>query len=109
MLREDSSDACFLCDPLQRGDDGSTLVVGEVGSDMSTTFLSNMDDRFADGGELGAEDGAKSEGLSETRDHRPYGVIEMVEEESFGAWPGKGAPRPRLICHWFCGGVGDVG
>jgi len=109
LLRPESSDSCFLCDALQTGDIGSTLVVGEVGSDMSNMPLSNMDDRFADGGELGAEDGANSDGLSDTRDQRPYGVMEMVEAESLGVWPIKGVPSPRPTCHGFCGGAGDDG
>lgn len=109
LLLAESSDSCFLCDPLQTGDVGSTLVVGEVGSDMSNKPLSNMDDRFAEGGELGAEDDVNSDGLSERRDQRPYGVIEMVDAESFGVWPIKGVPSPRPICHWFCGGAGDDG
>ncbi len=62
MLLAEISEGLFLCEALHEGDIGSTLVVGEVGSDRSRTFRSNMEFLGLDKGELGTEDGAKSKG-----------------------------------------------
>ncbi len=58
---------------------GSTLVVGDVGKDMSAMPRSNMELRGLDRGELGTEDGANSEGFSESVDQRGFNGMEALE------------------------------
>ena len=70
----------------QLGDVGSTLVVGEAGRDRSTMLLSKMELRGLDCGEVGAEDGANSDGESDMSDHRLSEGMEIVELDCFGEW-----------------------
>ena len=76
VLRLDHWDACLRWDlRFHSGEAGSTLVVGELGTDTSTMPRSKTELRRGfDWGEVGAEDGANSEGISDIRDQRPAAV-----------------------------------
>lgn len=80
--RMDASDDRFRCVLFHDGDVGSRLVVGDAGNDKSTMVGSNIEFRGLVCGELGTDDGAKSEGSSERKDHRGGGseVIEPCTE-----------------------------
>ena len=53
------------------------LVTGEVGYDVSWPVLSNIEPRRLDTGELGTEEGAKSDGCSEKTDHLVDGAVDI--------------------------------
>jgi hypothetical protein len=110
---ETSEDCCFLWTGCQRGalDRFAGCATGVFGiDDGSTKPCSSMEYRGFESGEVGTEEGAKSDGCSENSDHRFVDGPDVVEIESRVVWERSPAmPGPSLSCcclHCATDGVG---